>query len=426
MKKTITIIATSLVLGLILGYFIFSNNEKMPENIEKHQHNTEEKVMWTCSMHPQIQKEEPGQCPICGMDLIPMEHKKKSEKFVFEMSEEAVKLAEIQTMKVGMNNGTNASANSISLTGKIQADETKMASVVSHIPGRIEKLYVSFTGEKIYAGQKIADIYSPDLITAQKELLEANKIKDSNPQLFKATVNKLKFWKLTDAQINDIISSNSIKENFAIHSDYSGVVTERKVAVGDHIMAGQVMFKTQNLNKLWVLFDVYEKDLNTIKKGDKIEFTTNASNKKYTTKITFVDPVINPKTRTATVRGIISNSKGNLKPEMFVSGTLASSHKQKTNSKKIVVPKSAVMWTGERSVVYVKIPNTEIPSFDFKEVKLGNAIGGNYEILEGLELGDEVVVNGAFVIDASIQLKNQKSMMNRNPTGKEMKGMSGM
>ena len=425
MKKTITTTVIALLIGLFLGFFIskqFGNNEK--SNVDKQLHSENENQQWTCSMHPQIERDEAGQCPICGMDLIPMKHKKQTDKYVFEMSKEAMKLAEIETLKIGETSANQHQNNSgLSLTGKIQADETKSASIVSHIAGRIEKLYVSFTGESIYSGQKIADVYSPNLITAQKELLEAYKVKDENPRLFEATKNKLKFLKITNLQINNIISSNSIQENFAIYADYSGVVSERLVSVGNHIKEGSVLFKTQNLNKLWVLFDVYEKDLSKIKKGDVIHFTSSASNKKYTTKIIFIDPVINPNTRTASIRGVIYNKNKALKPEMFVSGKIMNSKttsNTKADDSKIIIPKSAIMWTGKRSVVYVKMPNTEIPSFNYREVELGSSLGSNYEILEGLKKGEEIVVNGAFVIDASIQLKNNQSMMNKKdqPTKK--------
>ena len=171
----------------------------------------------------------------------------------------------------------------------------------------------------------------------------------------------------------------------------------------------------QNLYNLWALFDVYENDLPNVKVGQTINFTTpSAPNKIFKAKITFVNPVIDPNTRAATIRAEVSNTTGKLKPEMFVTGELATYQK----SNVLTVPKSAVLWTGQRSVVYVKIPDAEIPSFEYREIELGEANQTGYNVISGLEYGEEVVTNGAFVIDASAQLNNQASMMNKNVIAK--------
>ena len=140
-------------------------------------------------------------------------------------------------------------------------------------------------------GQKIASIYSPKLITAQKELLEANKVKNINPKLYEATANKLKFWKITEEQIESIITSNKVVESFNIYAGFSGVVLNKKVSVGDYIKEGEVLFDIQNLNQLWAIFDVYETDLKGIKKGSKISFTTPAiPNKIFTSCLLYTSP----------------------------------------------------------------------------------------------------------------------------------------
>ncbi len=403
MKKYITYVAI-LVLGLILGALIFGNSIK-----EKATKEVISEEIWTCSMHPQIRLPEPGDCPICGMDLILLDGAKSANSLVFEMTDDAVKIANIQTTVVGTG---NVDLEGLKLSGKIKADETNSASIVSHISGRIEKLFISYTGEKVSRGQKVAAVYSPRLITAQKELLEAYKVKNENPKLYEATVNKLKFWKITNEQIQSIISSETIIESFNIYADFSGVVLNKKVSVGDYLKEGEVLFDIQNLNQLWAVFDVYETDLGSIKMGNKISFTTPAlPNKTMTSTINFIDPVINPNTRTAIIRTTVNNKNNLLKPEMFIEGNI---NVKSSTKESILVPKSAVLWTGEKSVVYVKLPDLEIPSFEFREVTLGKSSGTNYAILDGLNNGDELVTNGAFVIDASAQLNNQSSMMNRN------------
>ncbi|MEN8858619.1 MAG: efflux RND transporter periplasmic adaptor subunit [Flavobacteriaceae bacterium] len=418
MKKYIIYIGI-LGAGLALGWLIFGNSSKQETSSEDNSFLSKKEEIWTCSMHPQIQLPEPGDCPLCGMDLIPLESSNSnSNPLVFEMTEDAIKIANIQTTVIGSGK-TNSSG--LKLSGKIKADETNSASIVSHISGRIEKLFISYTGEEVRKGQKIASIYSPKLITAQKELLEAYKVKEANPKLFEATSNKLKFWKITESQIQSIIKSKEAIESFDIYSSFSGVVLNKKVSVGDYLNEGEVLFDIQNLNQLWAVFDVYENDLTSIKIGDKISFTsTGIANKTFVSKIVFVDPVINPTTRTASVRATINNYNKALKPEMFLEGIV---NNVKSNKESVNVPKSAVLWTGERSVVYVKLPNVSTSSFEFREVTLGESNGANYTVLNGLSNGDEVVTNGAFVIDASAQLNNQSSMMNRNLLSSKSQGL---
>ncbi len=422
MKSNMKIILTgivAIVIGLAAGYFLFGGKQQAAPT-ESHNHQGEavqtasEEQTWTCSMHPQIRQNEPGECPLCGMDLIPLEEGSSNDPLVLEMTEAAIKLAQIETTTIGVELG--GEGKSIPLSGKVQADERLASSQVAHVPGRIEKLYVTFTGEQVNKGQRLATLYSPELITAQRELLEALKLGGVNPGLIEASRNKLRFWKIGEAAIKEIEEKGEVQETFTLYADESGIVTNRRVAVGDYVKQGEPLFDLMNLRKVWVLFDAYEEDLSVISLGDRIEFTTpSAPGRTFQTRITFIDPVINPKTRVALLRTEVSNPKGLLKPEMFVTGT----YQKKASSKaQLTVPKSAVLWTGTRSVVYVKVPDTTIPSFKFKEIELGEGLGGSYLVLEGLEAGEEVVTNGNFAIDAAAQLNNQVSMMNKDVMAK--------
>ena len=405
MKKHIIIPIATGIVGILIGLFLLSLGDKSPAK----ERTTQIEEIWTCSMHPQIRKPEPGACPICGMDLIPATSSSNGNPLVFEMTPDAVRIANIQTTIVG-NSGS--SDGSLSLSGKILADETASSSVVSHIPGRIEKLYIGFTGERVSKGQRIAKIYAPNYVTAQRELLEAYKVRDINPGLLEATKNKLRYWKITNKQIDAILKSGTIQEYVDIRSDYSGVVHRKLVSVGDHLSQGEALFELQNLSNLWAVFDVYESQLNQVKIGDRITFTTPAlSGQEFTSTVSFIDPIVNSNSRTTGVRMEIRNSKNQLKPDMFIKGTLQG---KQTENEVLTIPKSAVLWTGERSVVYVKVPNATVPSFEFREVTLGKSTGDSYEILDGIKSGEAVVTNGAFVIDASAQLNNQASMMNRS------------
>lgn len=416
--KTISLVIIAALVGMGAGYLVFGNkNAAVPpmghDHAQMEESATNEQI-WTCSMHPQIRQNEPGQCPICGMDLIPLDEASSSgdgNPLVLEMTEEAAKLANIQTVEVGSSAG--ASVKTISLTGKIEADERLAASQVAHVPGRIEQLFVTFTGENIRKGQKLATIYSPELVSAQKELIEAKKWADTRPQLLEAVRQKLRFWKIPETTIQEIESTGELQPNVNVFAEQSGVVLKRRVSVGDYVKEGSVLFDVTNLSRLWVLFDAYEEDLADIRLGDRVKFTVaSLPDREFSAKITFIDPLINPQTRTASLRAEVTNVSGLLKPEMLVRGKVEANVKGPKAA--LVVPRTAVLWTGPRSVVYVKVPDATVPSYEFREVKIGDAVGDGYLVLEGLEPGERVVVNGAFVIDAAAQLNNMSSMMNRN------------
>jgi len=410
--KIIIIAAVMLGLGWFLGSF-FNNKAPQAEMPQEHNHtnNSEgEEEVWTCSMHPQIRQNEPGDCPICGMDLITISEGNSNDPLVLEMTQEAVKLASIRTTIVGEDMATDEKV--LQLTGKVQADERLAASQVAHIPGRIEKLYVSFTGEPVQKGQKLADIYAPDLINAQQELIEATKLGEYNEGLLEAARKKLRYWKIDSSIIQAIEKDKTIRETFPLFADESGIVLKKRIAVGDYVKQGEVLFDLMNLKKVWVLFDAYEDDLASIKIGDRIEFTTpSILNRTFRSRVSFIDPVINPNTRVASIRTEIRNPNGQLKPEMLVSGALV---KKIQRNQLLTIPKSAVIWTGKRSVVYTKVEDTQVPSFRFQEIEIGDAVGNQYQVLSGLEAGVEVVTNGNFVIDAAAQLNNQASAMNKD------------
>ncbi|MCF8272678.1 MAG: efflux RND transporter periplasmic adaptor subunit [Flavobacteriaceae bacterium] len=415
MKKYIVYIGI-LAVGLLLGWVIFgkSSNQETEQN---HDAVAATNQMWTCSMHPQIMQPEPGDCPICGMDLIPAES--GSDGLLadqFKLTENAIALANIQTTIVG--NG-NVDGNTIKLSGKIAENEEANAVQVSYFSGRIERLNISFTGEEVRKGQLLATIYSPELYAAQQELITAASLKESQPALYKAVRNKLKLWKLSENQINQIEETGKVKENFPVYATVSGTVTEKLVEQGDYIKQGQPLLKIANLNTVWGNFDVYENQIDRFKKGQEVIITTNAyPNKEFKGKVDFIDPVLNTKTRTVTLRVVLNNEDDVFKPGMFVTANIEGSTTK--NDEVLTIPASAVMWTGERSVVYLKT-NPDQPIFEMREIKLGNQIGNEYEVVEGLFVGNEIVTNGTFTVDAAAQLQGKKSMMNKDG-GKVMTG----
>ena len=408
-----------LATGFLLGWLLFggSSNKEIEHN---HSETAETNQMWTCSMHPQIMQPEPGDCPICGMDLIPAEG--SSDGLLadqFKLTENAMALANIQTTIVVKG---NAEGDTIKLTGKIAENEEANAVQVSYFSGRIERLNVSFTGEKVNKGQLLATIYSPELYAAQQELITAASLKESQPALYKAVRNKLKLWKLSENQINQIEETGKVKENFPVYATVSGTVSEKLVEQGDYLKQGQPLLKIANLNTVWANFDVYENQIDLFKKGQEVLITTNAyPNKEFKGKVDFIDPILNTKTRTVTLRVVLNNQKDVFKPGMFVEGKIEGVNTNKDQV--LAIPSSAVLWTGERSVVYVKA-NPNQPVFEMRKITLGNQIGNNYEVLEGLNNGDEIVTNGTFTVDAAAQLQGKKSMMNKDG-GKVITGHEG-
>ncbi|MEQ8518630.1 MAG: efflux RND transporter periplasmic adaptor subunit [Cytophagales bacterium] len=407
-KTTLIVAASTMAIGLLIGWLIFggANENQRVEN--KNRANADTETIWTCSMHPQIRKNEPGDCPICGMDLIPLESTDSDlDPKAVSMSSAAIQLAQVQTMVVDKAKVDK----SIRINGKVQPDERLLFTQSSHIPGRIEKLLVNFTGEYVSEGQVLANVYSPDLVTAQVELFEAKKIIESQPALFNAAKEKLKKWKLSDKQIDQIVTSNKTIEQFPILANVSGYVTKKMVNLGDYIKQGEALYEIADLSKVWVLFDVYESDMLWVNKGDAVIYTLQSMpGKTFNGKILYIDPVIDPKTRVAKARLEAINKSLLLKPEMFVSGTIEA--KTHADNISLTVPKSAVMWTGKRSVVYVMQISAKGVSFIMREVTLGPDLGESYVIESGLQPGEEIAVNGTFSIDAAAQLAGKPSMMN--------------
>jgi Cu(I)/Ag(I) efflux system membrane fusion protein len=409
MKHKTTIIIISLLTGLFAGWLVFHPSHKKEE---KHDLSADvaQGSIWTCAMHPQIRMDKPGKCPICGMELIPLVKSDASsiDPSAIHLSKEAAELANVLTSVVTRQKPVKE----VRLYGKIQADERLLQSQVAHVPGRIDRLAINFTGESVVKGQVLAEIYSPELITAQQELLETIKTKQLQPELYEASKEKLRQWKLTDDQIAEIEKSGNVNNSLEVVSNTSGTVIDRFVNNGDHVAQGTVLFRIADLSKVWVMFDAYESDIQFLQKGEKVNFTLQSfPGTEFSGNIVFIDPVIDPVTRVAKVRVETGNQSGKLKPEMFATGIVSTTLNEYRD--KMVIPKTAVLWTGKRSVVYVKQPGTDEPVFKLREIGLGPMLGESYVITDGLAEGEEIVTSGTFSVDAAAQLEGKPSMMNK-------------
>lgn len=397
-----------LLAGIGLGYVFFHGSNAADSNSGK------AKTMYTCSMDPQVRQDHPGKCPVCGMDLIPVgsatadDGSSGMDPNAIMLSDEAMALANIETQVVG----TGSPGKEVRLFGKIQPDERLEQVQSAYVDGRVEKLFISAVGDRVGKGQPLVVIYSPSLYAAGQELVQAMDfpVEAQHKALVEAAVEKLQLLQIDDAQIKAIMKTRHPSPYVTLRANTSGTVVEKKVEQGDYVKQGQPVLKIANLSRVLAVFQAYESDLPFIKTGSTVRFTAEAMpGRTFTGKVNFVDPVLDGESRTAGVRVVMSNPDGMFKPLMTLTGYASASAGGYRGS--IVVPKSAVLWTGKRSVIYVKDEGSDKPAFVMREVTLGPSMPDAYVIKDGLAEGEEIVANGTFAVDASAQLMGKPSMM---------------
>lgn len=389
-------------LFLFLALASLSCSDKKQPETTKETHNHEQSVTYTCSMHPQITQDAPGSCPICGMALIEKDQNTSGkDPSTLSFTEEALSLMNVETFTVGQSVGSSTSKE---LSGRIQVDETTVFDQTAKYSGRVERLLVHSNGEMIRKGQKIAEIFSPEIYKAQKELLIAAGSKNSQPQYYQAVREKLRIMKFSNQWIDALESRGEAQAYFDLVAEMDGTIIDLAVSEGDAVKKGQVLYRSADLSKVWAQLDGYENNLESVSVGQRVLLKSpNLSMFSSEGTISFIDQVINEKTRTYNIRVEVLNDRGILKPGMFVRAILES-----PNSSGLQIPTSAVLWTGKRSLVYVQITSS---IFELREVEVGQEDSEFYTVLSGLSEGESVVVDGAFQIDASAQLRGLESMM---------------
>jgi len=410
-KRTATYVIL-IFAGLLLGWLFFgtSNDEQQEHDHEHTEVVDEEDTEYTCSMHPAVRQDEPGDCPICGMELIPAteeenDHEHEDDPFLMRLSERQRTWANIRTELVE----EVRKQYNINLTGKVAVNEKNTRLITATFPGRIERLFAEYTGQHISQGEKVATIYSPELMQAQQELMQAAKEKNEHPRLYESARQRLELFNLTSKQIEDIEQSEQAKPKMDVYASRSGYITQRAVSEGDYVSTGQTLFNIADLSSVWVELDAYENHIGQINTGDKASLKIPSQpEKKFSGSVEFVDPLINPETRTAKIRLTVGNPDKILKPEMFVNATIESIE---TEDAYPVIPHTAVLWTGKRSVVYVKSSADNGFTFEFREIETGARLDEGYHVVSGLSAGEEIATNGVFAIDAAAQLKGHYSMM---------------
>ncbi|KAA3604469.1 MAG: efflux RND transporter periplasmic adaptor subunit [Planctomycetota bacterium] len=438
----------------------------------------EEPAIWTCSMDPQVRLPEPGQCPICFMDLIQLQSKSSDlGPRTFSMTPGAMALAEIETAPVVRR----PVAHELRMIGKVAYDETRMATITAWVAGRLERLYVDYTGVSVRKGDHLVDLYSPELYSAQQELHQAlataaklqsspiQALKESAEETVIAARSKLRLLGLAADQIDAIEQSGELKEHLTIRAPIGGVVIHKNALEGLYVQEGSPIYTIVDLQKVWVKLEAYEGDLAWLRYGQDVAFEVEAfPGEVFHGRIAFIDPVLNDETRTVRVRVNVDNADLRLKPAMFVSATVQAvltphgkavdpdlagqwmcpmhpeivagsfdlcsecgmdlvpasdlgfvAHEPEDKDLPLVIPATAPLLTGRRAVVYVRLPNQEQPTFQGKVVQLGPRAGDWYVVREGLKEGEQVVVQGAFKLDSELQLQARPSMMNPDSEPKE-------
>lgn len=464
-----------------LGYlFGGAGKESTPSGNDQAAHAAESAVTeWTCSMHPNVRQPKPGKCPICFMALIPAtEGDSDGPTRELKLSHAAVALAQLHTAKVERKFVDVE----VRMAGKVDYDETRIATITAWVGGRIDRLYVDYTGVPVKKGEHLVYLYSPELYAAQDELIQALKILDESkgvdlPDLLRsakdtvqAVREKIRLLGLKPEQIAEVERTRKLTDHITIYAPIGGIVVHKNAVEGMYVQTGSKIYTLADLSQVWVKLDAYESDLPWVHYAQQVEFTTEAHpGVAFTGTVTFIEPVLDGRTRTVKVRLNVDNKQGRLKPGMFVRAVvkarvtdrgralepklagkwICTMHPEvlkdkagqcdicemdlvpteslgfaaKPNGIKppLVIPTSAPLITGRRALVYVQVPGTEKPTFEGRDVVLGPRAGDYYVVREGLEEGELVVSHGAFVLDAELQLRGKPSMMGAPvaPDGKE-------
>ncbi len=403
-----------------------------PASHDEHEH-AQEHVYYTCSMHPHIKEDKPGKCPICHMNLTKIVVD-EDERSAIEDTSMLIKnqdhsaaevVAEVKLRKTQLNHfrpdffpvTSMKMTKKIRLLGSVLQSEEKQSNIPARIGGRVEKVYVKSTGSIIQVGDPVIDLYSPKLITAGEEYLLARQSYETNRStLFKEmltqSIEKLNLWGIKDFQFEKWYKEKKVPRQITIYSNTTGIVQNRNATVGKYFKEGQNFFELSDLSAVWVEMDVYENDASLIKIGQKVDLEFAAiTGETLIGEIDFINPVLDTKSRTLKVRATIENTTGKLKPGMIANAVLNID----IEGLPLVVPRTAIIDTGKRKVVWVKVTDN---SFQAKPIHTGYESDGYVQVKHGLMEDEEVVIEGNFLLDAQAQLfGGYEDMKTNNASG---------
>jgi len=379
------------------------------EAAHAHDHDHDEPaVRWTCSMCPQVMSDEPGRCPICGMDLIPVQ-----AGLGVTLTREAAILAGIRTAPVEEREASRV----VPLVGQVSYDETRISRVTAWVGGRIEALHVDYVGAEVTRGDRLFTIYSPELLVAQRELIEATRharrasgtLAEAAERSATAARERLRLWGLQTWQIDRVVSRGEAQRTVTIHAPRDGTVTELNVRAGAYVNEGTVVFTVAELTHLWIELEAYERDLPWLRVGQGVSFEAlMLPGEVLSGEIAFIAPTLDRRRRTARIRVDVHDPQRRLKPGAFVRGRV---HSELPGGPHLVIPDTAPLMSGERAVVFVSQQGAEEPTYLLSEVTLGPRTDAGWVVVEGLMRGERIVVEGAFKLDSELQIRGDRSLM---------------
>ncbi len=398
------------------------------------------KQLYTCSMHPQVLKSEPGLCPICHMDLVPVKNHNHGAKGgannaagdVKDKSKDAkdtllIRVAPAVVQKMGVSTEIlkkEEIAREIRAVAHVEFNEKNQVIINSRVNGWIERLYARYTGKKVRRGQALAGIYSPELVSTQEEYLQLyKKLKDSQTspelkRLLAAARKRLRYWNISEAQIRRIETTGKVSRLLTLYSPYSGVITEKKVVQGARIKIGTDLFKIVDLSTVWAFVHIPEKDIPFVREGMRATMIVpQVPGKTFPGRVSFIFPYMDSKARDLKVRVSFRNHRFRLRPGMYATIIL----KNKFTKKYVVAPSSAIIRTGTRELVFVYKGDG---AFEPREVQTG-AVGSKdrVQILKGLKEGEAVVVSGQFLLDSETRIQEAvRKLREAGASGKSMPG----
>ncbi|MFD2247748.1 efflux RND transporter periplasmic adaptor subunit [Pontibacter ruber] len=369
-------------------------------SVEEKSHAEGEEATYTCPMHPQIVQNEPGTCPICFMDLVPVTQSGK-ENGELMLSESQIALGNIKTKRVKLG---SVGSNSI-LTGKLVLDETQTDVISSRASGRIEKLYLKESGQTIKKGQPLYELYSEELLTLQREYLLAlaqnRELGKENPRFasfLEAAKKKLILYGLTEGQIRNLARTGQVSPRITFVAPAGGVVTEVAAAEGQYVAEGGVLYRLGKLGKIWVEAELYPQEVANVKEGDEIKVSVEGFGQEpVAAKVTFISPEFRAGSQVAILRAELPNPNDQYLPGMQANVILPSD-----TGSSLTLPTDAVIRDEKGAHVWVQSGKD---TFKARMVTLGEESADNVAILSGLKENDKVVVSGAYLLYSEFVLK---------------------
>ncbi|MFL5409267.1 MAG: efflux RND transporter periplasmic adaptor subunit, partial [Myxococcales bacterium] len=376
--------------------------------LHRHEPEAEAKVArYHCPMHPEYTSDKPGECPICGMKLVPIAsaHAQERETDVPGLAGVVIDARRQQLIGLRTAEVTKGPISGDWRTvGRVAVDETRVRKVNVKVDGFVEKLFVDFVGKPVRRGQPLFELYSPDLLAVQNDYALAVTTRaqlgggPTGEDLVAAARRRLELWDVPRSEIAHLDHGGAPLREMTLVSPISGVVTAKTVVQGSRVVAGDTPFEITDLSQVWVLADAHESDLPRVRVGTPVSLTMEAvPNRVFTGNVKFIDPVLDAKTRTAKVRLAFKNPRGELRPEMFGDVVF---HTRPHDG--LRVPADSILDSGDRKVVFVSLADGR---FEPREVEAGEAESDTVEVLSGVQAGERVVVRASFLVDSESRLK---------------------